>query len=91
MMFPNPRPLAAAAMLAFGLTGGPAFATCEIPTAANDWGTTCTEGTSPFNQRDFAAQCFWDHDCDFGSDDTQCVDELEQCIIDSAKSMFGEN
>ncbi len=69
-----------------------AHAECSIPTEENDWGATCHQATSPFNQSDFAASCF------YGDDETQChsdgdqaaCDRLDECIRNAAISTFGD-
>ncbi len=71
--------------------GSSAFAECSIPTESNDWGATCEQGTSPFNQRDFASQCFYSYEtqCYNENDQTAC-DDLNECIRESAVSVFGD-
>lgn len=90
----NMHPLAFGFAFVVGLTvSSAAFAQCTIPTEANDWGATCTQGTSPFNQRDFAASCFfeeWETQCNSENNAAAC-DSLSQCIRDAAVSIFGNN
>ena len=90
----NMHPMAFGFAFVVGLTvSSAAFAECAIPTEANDWGATCTQGTSPFNQRDFAASCFfedWETQCHSENNAAAC-DSLNQCIRAAAISTFGDS